>query len=86
MTGVQTCALPIYADVLNDRANAVNRVVDVGPGAADIGRVKFRAPPQLDIGMQRNTPEMISAVESNPLNQSLRLNALRDSAIAAGIA
>jgi hypothetical protein len=73
----------INADVINDRTNAVNRVVDVGPGAADIGRVKFRAPPQLDIGLQRNTPEMISAVESNPLNQSLRLNAMRDSALAA---
>ncbi len=74
----------INADVINDRANAVNRVVDVGPGAADIGMVKFRAPPQLDIGMQRNTPEMISAVESNPLNQSLRLNAIRDQQILAG--
>jgi hypothetical protein len=73
----------INADVINDRTNAVNRVVDVGPGAADIGRVKFRAPPQLDIGLQRNTPEMISAVEGNPLNQSLRLNAMRDSALAA---
>ncbi len=75
----------INADVLNDRANAVNRVVDIGPGAADIGRVKFRAPPQLDIGMQRNTPEMVSAIESNPLNQSLRLNAMHDSALAAAM-
>jgi hypothetical protein len=76
----------INADVINDRANAVNRVVDIGPGAADIGMVKFRAPPQLDIGLQRNTMEMISAVESNPLNQSLRLNAIRDQQILAGAA
>jgi hypothetical protein len=75
----------INADVVNDRANAVNRVLELGPGAEDIGRMKFRAPPQLDVGLQRNTVDMISAVENNPLNQSLRLNAMRDSEMAAAL-
>jgi hypothetical protein len=65
-------------DSINDRTNAVNRVVELPTGSADIGRVKFRVPPQLDIAGQRNTPEMVAAVESNPLNQSLRLNAMAD--------
>ena len=73
----------IDADYINDRANAVNRAVEIPTGAADIGRVKFRVPPNLDIAGQRNTAEMIAAVEGNPLNQSLRLNAMRDSAMAA---
>jgi hypothetical protein len=74
------------ADAVNDRANAVNRVVEITTGAADIGRVKFRVPPQLDIAVQRNTPDMISAVENNPLNQSLRRNALIDDEVAAAYA
>jgi hypothetical protein len=75
----------INADVVNDRTNAVNRVMELGPGAEDIGRMKFRAPPQLDVGLQRNTVDIISAVENNPLNLSLRLNAMRDSEMAASI-
>jgi hypothetical protein len=74
----------IEADYVNDRVNAVNRVVEMTPGAADIGLVKYRAPPQLDIGLQRNTPEMIAAVENNPLNQSLRKNAMHDAALLGG--
>ncbi len=72
-------------DNINDRANAVNRVVEITTGAADIGRVKFRVPPQLDIAAQRNTADMIAAVENNPLNQSLRKNAMMDARIAYGI-
>ena len=75
----------INADVINDRTNAVNRVMALTPGAADIGQVKFRVPPQLDIGLQRNLPEIISAVESNPLNQSLRLNAIHDEQVLAAM-
>ncbi len=75
----------IDADVVNDRVNAVNRVMELTPGPGDIGQMKFRVPPQLDIGLQRNTPEMISAVEANPLNQSLRLNAIHDERILASM-
>jgi hypothetical protein len=66
-------------DLINDRALAVNRSLDMGPGAADIGRVKYRAPPKLDISMQRNQREIIAQTDNNPLMQSLRKNAEHDS-------
>lgn len=62
-------------DIINDRALAVNRSIDFGPGSADIGRVKYRAPPRLDVSMERNQREMISQTENNPLMQSLHVNA-----------
>lgn len=71
------------ADAVNDRANSVNRVVELPTGVGDIGRVKYRVPPQLDISAQRNTAEMVAAIESNPLNQSLRKNAIADARLAA---
>ena len=66
------------SDIVNDRTNAVNRVNPLSPGAGDLGSVKLRVPLQLDMSLQRNTPDIVSAVESNPLNQSLRQNAERD--------
>ena len=68
-------------DLINDRSPAVNRVVDMGPGAADIGRVKYRAPPKLDVSAERNQREMIAATENNPLMQSLRKNAEHDESL-----
>jgi hypothetical protein len=49
------------------------------PGTADLGRVQYRAPLKLDVSMERNMQVMVDAVENNPLNQSLRKNAIRDS-------
>jgi hypothetical protein len=69
-------------DMINDRAPAVNRSLDLGPGAADIGRVKYRAPLKLDIASERNQREMISMTENNPLMQSLRKNAEHDDRLA----
>jgi hypothetical protein len=69
----------LTADDLNDRALAVNRVSGMTPGAADLGRVQYRAPLKLDVSMERNMQVMVDAVENNPLNQSLRKNAIRDS-------
>ena len=69
----------LTADDLNDRALAVNRVSGMTPGAADMGRVQYRAPLKLDVSMERNMQVMVDAVENNPLNQSLRKNAIRDS-------
>jgi len=69
----------ITADDLNDRALAVNRVSGMTPGTADLGRVQYRAPLKLDVSMERNMQVMVDAVENNPLNQSLRKNAIRDS-------
>jgi hypothetical protein len=66
------------ADSVNDRANAVNRVTGIPTGVGDIGQVKYRAPLKLDISLQRNTPDMVAAVEGNPLQQSLRRNADHD--------
>jgi hypothetical protein len=62
-------------DIINDRALAVNRSIDFGPGSADIGRVKYRAPPRLDVSMERNQREIISQTQNNPLMQSLHVNA-----------
>ena len=68
----------IDADILNDRANAVNRSVDLPPGSADIGQVRYRVPLKLDISSERNQREIISAVENNPLQQSIFRNAQHD--------
>lgn len=62
-------------DIINDRALAIGRSIDLGPGSADIGRVKYRAPPKLDVSMERNQREIISQTENNPLMQSLHVNA-----------
>ena len=69
----------LTADDINDRALAVNRVSGMTPGTADLGRVQYRLPLKLDVSMERNMQVMIDAVENNPLNQSLRKNAIRDS-------
>jgi|LakMenEpi03Aug12_release.lakeMendotaPanAssembly.Ray.scaffolds.fasta_scaffold188494_1 hypothetical protein len=62
-------------DIINDRAPAVNRSLDLGPGSADIGSVKYRAPPKSTFRIER---EIIEATDSNPLMQSLRRNAEHD--------
>lgn len=69
----------LTVDDINDRAMAVNRVTGLTPGSADLGRVKHRLPLKLDVSMERNMPAMVEAVDNNPLNQSLRKNAIRDS-------
>ena len=73
-------------DVINDRALAVNRSLDLGPGAADIGRAKYRAPLKLDVSTQRNQREIIEATDNNPLMQSLRKNAEHDEKLLAQLA
>jgi hypothetical protein len=62
-------------DMINDRAPAVNRSLDLGPGSADIGTMRGRAPPAAKPRISR---EIIEAVDSNPLMQSLRRNAEKD--------
>jgi hypothetical protein len=68
----------LNSDSINDRANAVNRVQGISTGVGDLGQVKYRAPLKLDVSMQRNTPDMVAAVERNPLQQSLMKNANHD--------
>lgn len=68
-------------DFINDRPMAVNRPMGGGgltSGVGDIGRVEFRVPLKLDVSRQRNTFDVVSAVENNPLMQSLRKNAEHD--------
>lgn len=66
------------ADSINDRVMAVNRVQGITPGAADLGQPRLRVPLKLDQSRERFGPEMVSAVEGNPFNQSLRKNAIID--------
>ena len=66
------------ADIRNDRALAVNRSVDLPPGAGDIGRVEYRVPLKLDVSRERNTYSAVTAVDNNPFMQSLQKNAQRD--------
>jgi len=66
------------ADSINDRANAVNRVSGIPTGVAELGQMKYRVPLALDISAQRNTREVVAAVENNPLQQSLMKNAQHD--------
>ena len=76
---INQTAKRLTADDVNDRSMAVNRVTGLTPGTADLGRVQYRLPLKLDISMERNMPAVVDAVENNPLNQSLRKNAIRDS-------
>jgi hypothetical protein len=69
-------------DFINDRPMAVNRLTAGGegltPGVGDIGRVEYRVPLKLDVSRERNVYDMVQAVENNPLQQSLRKNAMQD--------
>ena len=69
-------------DIINDRAPAVNRAIDLGPGAADIGRVRYRVPLKLDVTAERNQREILSNLDSNPLVQSIQKNAESDQRLA----
>jgi len=68
------------ADVVNDRANATNRVVGLPTGVGDIGMVRPRVPLKLDVSRVRNGPEVVAAVNANPLmaTQDLSRNAEHD--------
>ena len=77
---IHQTAKKIDADIVNDRANAMNRVVGMPTGVGDIGQVRPRVPLKLDVSRQRNTLDMVSAVNSNPLmaSQNLAYNAQHD--------
>jgi hypothetical protein len=67
-------------DYINDRALAINRSIDITPGAGDIGRMEYRVPLKLDISRERNQYSSVEAVDNNPLMQSLKKNAEIDEA------
>ena len=68
--GKQT-AKRLTSDDMNDRVNSINRVVESGPGVGDIGLIKYRVPLRLDVAAERNTNDIVEAVDNNPLQQSL---------------
>jgi hypothetical protein len=76
---IRQTAKRLTMDDVNDRAMALNRVSGMTPGTADLGRVKYRLPLKLDVSMERNMPAIVEQVDKNPLNQSLRRNAIHDS-------
>lgn len=77
-SGVAQTARRLNTDIINDRAFAVNSVSGLPPGAGDIGQIKYRAVPKMDISRDRNQEFMVSAVNDNPLQQSLQKNAEHD--------
>ncbi len=68
--GKQT-AKRLTTDDINDRVNSINRVDSMPPGVGDLGQIKFRVPLRLDVAAERNTPDIVEAVDDNPLQQSL---------------
>ncbi len=71
------------SDIVNDRSNAVNRVVGLPTGVGDLGQVRPRVPLKLDVSRQRNDNTMVAAVMANPLmaTQNLARNADHDEAL-----
>lgn len=71
------------SDIVNDRSNAVNRVMGLPTGVGDIGQVRPRVPLKLDVSLQRNTRDVIASVNANPLmaTQNLAFNAEHDEKI-----
>lgn len=61
----------LFTDDVNDRTNIQNRVENLPPGVGDIGEVKYRVPLRLDVSAERLTPDIVEAVDNNPLQQSL---------------
>jgi hypothetical protein len=68
--GRQT-AKRLASDDINDRVNAGNRFESLPPGAAELGQVKYRVPLRLDMSAERFTPDIVEAVDNNPLQQSI---------------
>ena len=78
---IRQTAKRLTADDISDRAMAVNRAMEMTPGSADLGQVRPRLPLNLNVSAERNQSFMVDSIENNPLNQSLRRNALRDTAM-----
>lgn len=82
---INQSAKRLTVDDVNDRALAVNRVTPFSTGAGDLGRVQYRLPLKLDVSKERNMPAIIESLENNPLNMSLRRNAIHDSNLLAEV-
>ena len=71
------------SDYVNDRTNAVNRVVGLTTGVGDIGAVNYKVPLKQDVYTVRNQREILSGIHENPLfaTQDLSRNADHDEAL-----
>jgi len=71
------------SDYVNDRSNAVNRVVGLPTGVGDIGAVEYKVPLKQDVYVARNGREILSGIHKNPLfeSQDLSRNAEHDERI-----
>lgn len=71
------------SDYVNDRTNAINRVVGLPTGVGDIGAVNYKVPLKQDVYSVRNQREILSGIHKNPLfaTQDLSRNAEHDEAL-----
>ena len=70
----------IESDYINDRSPIVNRVLNAPPSEGQLGVMRPRAVLKMDVGMERNAPEVINALESNPYVIPLHSTASKASA------
>ena len=70
----------IESDYINDRSPIVSRVINDPPSEAQIGMLRPRNVLKLDQAMERNAPEVVSALETNPYVIPLRPTAAKASA------
>jgi hypothetical protein len=70
----------IESDYINDRSPVVSRVLNDPPSEAQLGLMRPRAVLKLDVGMERNAPEVVEALETNPYVIPLRPTAAKASA------
>jgi hypothetical protein len=56
----------IPADFLNDRENAITRVVSTGAGAGDIGMMRPKQLLQVDVPKDRNYSAVLDMLDDNP--------------------
>jgi hypothetical protein len=70
----------IESDYINDRSPVVSRVLNAPPSEEQLGVMRPRAVLKLDLGIERNAPEMIDSLESNPYVIPLHTTASKASA------
>lgn len=70
----------IESDYINDRSPVVSRVLNEPPSESQLGIMRPRTILKLDVGVERNAPEVVEALESNPYVIPLRSTAAKASA------
>lgn len=70
----------VESDFINDRSPVVTRVLNDPPSESQVGLMRPKAVLKLDVGVERNNPELIEALETNPYVIPLHSNASKVSA------